>query len=255
LTLRFCALASGSKGNALLVEHEDTLIMIDCGLPLKTLAERLTAAGRCIDDIDALLITHEHGDHSRGIRPLTRKHRIPLWTMPGTARCVGAIDDFERLHTGRALTIGSIEVRPFPVPHDAREPCQFVFRARDSRLGLLTDSGHTTPVIHEALKTCDALAIEFNHDVGMLRNGSYPEAVKARVGSRFGHLSNEQATDLLEDVAHAGLRWVMALHLSERNNSPERVRCAASRVTDGAGFEFHLASQNEPSPWLSVERC
>lgn len=255
MTLRFCALASGSRGNALLVEHDDTLIMIDCGLPLKTLIERLAAAGRRLHDIDALLITHEHGDHSRGIRPLMRRHRIPLWTMPGTAQSVGAIGRFERLQCGRALTIGSIEIQPFPVPHDAREPCQFVFRAGHRQLGLLTDTGHTTPVIHRELGSCDALAIEFNHDVSMLANGSYPESVKARVGSRFGHLSNDQAVNLLDDVAHPGLKWVMALHLSEQNNSPERVRTAVSRVADHGRFEFHLASQDEASPWLAIEPC
>lgn len=255
MTLRFCALASGSRGNALLVEHEDTLIMIDCGLPLATLGHRLAAAGRRVEDIDALLVSHEHGDHSRGIRPLLRKHAIALWASPGTARSIEAVEDFERLRCDEPLTIGSIEVQPFPVPHDAREPCQFVFSARDRRLGLLTDTGHATPVIHRALASCDALAVEFNHDAGMLENGSYPEAVKARVGSKFGHLSNDQAADLIDEVGHAGLKWVMALHLSERNNTPERVRAAVARVADHRRFDLYLASQNEVSPWLEVDPC
>ena len=255
MTLRFCALGSGSRGNALLVEHEQTLIMIDCGLPLRTLVERLETVGRSIDDIDALLVTHEHGDHSRGIRPFTRKHRVPVWATPGTAQVVDSIDDYQRVRCDRELTIGSIDVRPVPVPHDAREPCQFVFSAGGLRLGLLTDTGHATPVIREALSDCDALAIEFNHDRHMLANGSYPEAVKARVGSKFGHLSNDQTVDLVEAVAHAGLQWVMGLHLSEQNNSPERVRLSAARITDQSSVELRLASQNEPSPWLEVARC
>jgi phosphoribosyl 1,2-cyclic phosphodiesterase len=255
LTLRFCALGSGSRGNALLVEHEETLIMIDCGLPLKTLVARLEAVGRSIDDIDALLITHEHGDHSRGIRPFTRARVVPVWATPGTAQAVDAIGDYERVRCDRELTIGSIDVRPVPVPHDAREPCQFVFSAGGYRLGLLTDTGHATPVIREALRDCDALAIEFNHDRAMLLNGSYPEAVKARVDSRFGHLSNEQTVDLIADVAHGGLQWIMGLHLSEQNNTPERVRVTAARVTDTSGVELRLASQDEASPWLEVVRC
>jgi phosphoribosyl 1,2-cyclic phosphodiesterase len=255
LTLRFCALGSGSRGNALLVEHEETLIMIDCGLPLKTLAVRLESVGRSIDDIDALLITHEHGDHSRGIRPFTRARVVPVWATPGTAQAVDAIGDYERVRCDRELTIGSIDVRPVPVPHDAREPCQFVFSAGGYRLGLLTDTGHATPVIREALRDCDALAIEFNHDRAMLLNGSYPEAVKARVDSRFGHLSNEQTVDLIADVAHGGLQWIMGLHLSEQNNTPERVRVTAARVTDTSGVELRLASQDEASPWLEVVRC
>jgi phosphoribosyl 1,2-cyclic phosphodiesterase len=255
LTLRFCALASGSRGNALLVEHGETLIMIDCGLPTRTLGERLAVAGRSIEDIDALLITHEHGDHCRGIGPLRRRREIPVWTTPGTATSIDSIDSYESVRCDRELTIGSIRVQPFPVPHDAREPCQFVFSASGTRLGLLTDTGHATPVIHAALGTCDALGIEFNHDAGMLANGSYPESVKARVGSKFGHLNNDQAADLLAAVHHPGLQWVMGLHLSERNNSPERVRATAARVTDQSGTALHLADQDQVSPWLEVAPC
>lgn len=252
MTLRFTSLASGSRGNALLVEHDDTLIMIDCGLPLKTLAERLAAVERKLEDIDAILITHEHGDHSRGIAALMRRREIPLWATPGTARAVPEIESYERLSCREGLRIGSIEVWPFPVPHDAREPCQFLFRAGRRRLGVLTDTGHATPVISEALRGCDALAIEFNHDRDMLANGAYPESVKARVGSRFGHLSNDQAVALLDGLAHAGLQWVAGLHLSERNNSLEHVRAAAAPVTERAGIELHLALQDEACAWLSV---
>lgn len=255
MTLRFCALASGSRGNSLLVEHGETLIMIDCGLSARTLGVRLGAVGRAIEDIDALLITHEHGDHCRGLGPLSKRRDIPVWATPGTAQSIDAIDTYERVRCDRTLTIGSVEVQPFPVPHDAREPCQFVFRAGGARLGLLTDTGHATPVIHEALGACDALGIEFNHDMGMLENGSYPEAVKARVGSRFGHLNNEQAADILAAVAHPGLQWIMGLHLSERNNSPEQVRATAARAVDQRGAELHLAEQDEVSPWLEVAPC
>jgi phosphoribosyl 1,2-cyclic phosphodiesterase len=253
--LRFCALASGSRGNALLVEHEDTLILIDNGLALKTLVGRLDAVGRRLDDIDALLITHEHGDHSRGIGPLIRRRELPLWATPGTAQVISAISDYEAMRCDRELKIGSIDVRPFAVPHDAREPCQFIFNAGGKRLGLLTDTGYATPVVVESLKSCDAIAIEFNHDSTMLETGSYPESVKARVGSRFGHLSNAQTVGLLEEVAHSGLQWVMGLHLSEQNNSPAHVRTAAARITDQSSVELHLATQDEASPWLEVDRC
>jgi phosphoribosyl 1,2-cyclic phosphodiesterase len=253
LRLRFCALASGSRGNALLVEHDDTLIMIDCGLPLKGLTERLAAVERCPDDIDALLITHEHGDHSRGIGPLMRRHAVPMWTTPGTAQVVSDIDAYERLSPARELVIGSIRVQPFPVPHDAREPCQFVFRAANRRLGVLTDTGHATPAIRSALASCDALAIEFNHDRAMLENGAYPEAVKARVGSRFGHLNNDQSAELIGDVACANLQWVTALHLSERNNAPAQVRAAAARALDHSGVELRLAAQDKPTGWIEID--
>ena len=250
LSLRFCALASGSRGNALLVEHDETLIMIDCGLPLTVLEARLAAVGRAVDDIDAVLVTHEHGDHSRGIGPLRRRRAIPLWTTHGTAAAIEDIAGFERVQLDREFAIGSIGIHPFAVPHDAREPCQFVFSASGRRLGVLSDVGHATPVIRSALSGCDALALEFNHDAAMLESGSYPPSVKARVGSRFGHLSNAQAVELLGGLVHGGLRWVVALHLSERNNSPGHVREAAAPVIDGV--DFTLARQDEPSRWLEV---
>lgn len=252
MSLSICSLASGSRGNALLVEHDDTLILVDCGLPLKTLSARLMHVGRSIDDIDAVLITHEHGDHSRGIGPLQRRHGLPLWSTPGTAHAVADIDNFERIRHGRELRIGSIRVEPFPVPHDAREPCQFVFNAGGRRLGLLTDSGHATPVIRRTLLACDAIAVEFNHDSYMLENGAYPASVKARVASRLGHLNNDQAADLLLDLVHPDLQWVLGLHLSERNNSPELVREAAARAIDHSGVELRLAAQDEPTAWIEI---
>jgi len=236
----------------MLVEYDDTLIMIDCGLPLRLLEGRLAAVGRCVDDIDAVLITHEHGDHVRGVGPLRRRCKPEFWTTHGTARGVGDLDDSTRLGFDREFAIGAISVRAFPVPHDAREPCQFVFRGGDRKLGLLTDTGHATPVIRDSLANCDALAIEFNHDIDMLESGTYPETVKARVSSRFGHLSNDQAADMLANLAHPGLQSVMALHISERNNSPEKVRIAAARVTDQSGLRLELASQEDVSPWIEV---
>lgn len=252
MTLRFCALASGSRGNALLVEHGDTLIMIDCGLPLGTLGKRLLAVGRRLEDVAALLITHEHGDHSRGIGPLLRRRAIPLWSTMGTARALNTVGTSRAVSCNRELRIGSIRVQAFPVPHDAREPCQFVFRAGRRRLGLLTDTGHATPVVRESLRGCNGIALEFNHDRRMLENGSYPAAVKARVGSRFGHLSNQQAANLLAEIAHPGLDRVMGLHLSERNNSSERVYETLAPVADRARFEFSLAGQDEPTPWVEL---
>jgi len=224
--------------------------MIDCGLPLSELTARLAAVGRAVDDIDAVLVTHEHGDHCRGIGPLRRRRAIPLWTTHGTASEIDEINDFASVQHDREFAIGSIGIRPFAVPHDAREPCQFVFSASGRRLGVLSDVGHATPVVRSALSGCDALALEFNHDAAMLESGSYPPSVKARVGSRFGHLSNAQAVELLGGLVHGGLQWVMALHLSERNNSPGHVREAAAPVIDGV--EFMLARQDEPSRWLEV---
>lgn len=253
MTLRFASLGSGSRGNALLVEHADTLIMIDCGLPLRVLEARLAAVGRSARDIDAMLVTHEHADHSRSIGAFQRRYHVPLWATPGTASAIGRPPLLKSLSCHRPLEIGSITVEPFPVPHDAREPCQFAFRAGSRRLGVLTDTGHATPAIRERLTDCQGLAIEFNHDATMLENGSYPPAVKARVASRVGHLNNAQSVDLVEQVGHRDLGWIVGLHISEQNNSESAVRRAVEPLLSAFALDFQIASQDAPVDWLEID--
>jgi phosphoribosyl 1,2-cyclic phosphodiesterase len=253
VTLKFASLGSGSRGNALLVEFDATLLMVDCGLPRKIVEERLRTVGRDPRDVTAILVSHEHADHAQGVAQFTRRHSTPVWSTPGTA---GAIDrDAKPRHMSchRALVIESITVEPYPVPHDAREPCQFVFAAGGRRLGVLTDAGHVTPHMYARLAGCDALAIECNHDLDSLRHGPYPDSLKARVASRFGHLNNAQSTELLARVEHPGLQWVMGLHLSEQNNSPEHVRAALKPALDLTRYTLHLATQDQPTGWISVE--
>lgn len=253
--MRFAALASGSRGNALLVEAGGSVLMVDCGLPCRELESRLAALGCAPGDVTALLITHEHGDHVRGAVPFARRHRVPVWATPGTVRAVGAPDDVRvsTLCIDRPLSVGGITIEPFTVPHDAREPCQFVFSAGRRRLGVLTDAGHITAHIGERLAGCDALALECNHDTDALAQSRYPPAVKARVASSYGHLNNVQAAGFLEAGVNGGLQWVAALHLSERNNSPERVREALGPVLEQRGTALHVAAQNEPSGWVEID--
>ena len=153
----------------------------------------------------------------------------------------------------RPLTIGAIDVQPYPVPHDAREPCQYTFAAAGRRLGMLTDAGYITPHMVERLTDCDALALECNHDLPSLQNGPYPDSLKARVASRFGHLNNHQTTELLQRLDATRVQWVLGLHLSERNNSPDHVRIALQPVLESARYPLHLASQDTPTAWLPVE--
>lgn len=253
MTLRFCSLGSGSRGNALLIESGSTLLMIDCGLSRRAIETRMAAVGRSPADLTALLITHEHGDHCQGIGPLIGRYATRVWMTPGTARAIAYKDEYEALSPHRDLSIGSIEVEPFPVPHDAREPCQFVFRGKGRRLGLLTDTGHVTPHIAERLGRCDMLALEFNHDLESLMSGSYPQAVKQRVASRFGHLSNAQAAGLLAEIESTRLQRVIGLHLSERNNKPSLVHESVAETMGRTGFVFDVAAQDAPSAWLEIE--
>ncbi len=239
----------------MLVESEATLLMVDCGLTLKSTEARLSALGRHPRDVTALLVTHEHSDHIQGVARFAARYGTPVWMTPGTA-VSGAVRKLTRINTfnchGR-LEIGSIDVRPFPVPHDAREPAQFVFEAHGKKLGVLTDTGHITSHIKSRLEHCDAIALECNHDLNTLYNSSYPEALKARVASSIGHLNNGQAAALLDEVGHPELQWVVALHLSEKNNTPELVHeSLAGRLTRSEQV-LHVATQNEPSDWIAID--
>jgi phosphoribosyl 1,2-cyclic phosphodiesterase len=149
--------------------------------------------------------------------------------------------------------IGDLEIHPYPVPHDAREPCQYTFGAAGRRLGMLTDAGHVTPHMLERLTDCDALALECNHDLDSLQRGPYPDSLKARVSSRFGHLNNHQTTELLRRLDATRVQWVLGLHLSERNNSPEHVRETLRPALETARYPLHLATQDAPTAWLAVD--
>ena len=251
MSLRFASLGSGSRGNALLVESSDTLLMVDCGLPRRVVEERLRALGRHAAHVAAVLITHEHGDHIDGIGPFQRRYGTPVWSTLGTAGSLRGLHGQRSFSCHRTLTIGAIDVQPFPVPHDAREPCQFVFSAGGRKLGLMTDTGHVTAHIRERLLGCDALAVEANHDLDKLHSSTYPDSVKSRVGSKYGHLNNAQTAGLLEEVGHGGLQWVAGLHLSERCNSPALVRASLEPVLNSS--KLHLAAQDTPSDWLEIE--
>ena len=229
--------------------------MVDCGLTLKAVEERLNCLGKHPRDVDALLVTHEHSDHIQGVARFARRHGTPVWMTPGTASSPAArkLTHVHTFNCHRQLEIGSIDVQPFPVPHDAREPSQFMFRADGRKLGILTDTGHITSHIKEWLTRCDAIALECNHDLDMLWNGPYPEHLKTRIASPLGHLNNGQAAKFLGEVEHPGLQWVMALHLSAKNNTPDLVRESLAERLGHTEQVLYVATQNEPSDWVSID--
>jgi len=253
VSLQFCSLGSGSRGNALLVESGNTLLMIDCGLSRRELESRMHRVGRDPSDIAGVLVTHEHADHVQGLGPLRKRYDVPVWMTHGTANALGYDGDYEAVRYGASFAIGELTIEPFPVPHDAREPSQFAFSSATRRLGVLTDTGHVTSHIVDRLSGCDAIALEFNHDFEMLMSGPYPDSLKARVGSKFGHLNNAQAVELLRLVAHDALKWVVALHMSEQNNSRDAVGRSVEQLRATADFGFALACQGDPSAWHRVD--
>ncbi len=247
-------MGSGSKGNSTVIQGDSLTLMVDCGFSLKETTARLSAIGLSPDDIDAILVTHEHGDHIRGVSTLSRRCKIPVWASYGTSDYF--LEDDIRLNiinVHAEFLIGELMIRPVPVPHDAREPCQFVFRTKDHCFGLLTDVGAINEHILAAYQSCEAMLLEFNHDRALLMRGDYPSALKQRVGGEWGHLSNEQSCRFLQALLPGRLKFIVAGHLSESNNSPEIVASELSRLAQKYSYRFEIAAQHSVSCWYELD--
>ena len=226
--MRFCALASGSSGNCIFVEHKGTRILVDAGISAKRVAEALTEIGVEPESIEAMLITHDHSDHIQGAAVFSRKYGTDIYATKGTlnficANC-RAKPDFSRQHyvsKTEAFEIGSIRIEPFAVLHDAIDPVGYALCGDDKRLGIATDLGTYDDVIVSRLMGADALYIEANHDVNMLMLGSYPYQIKCRINSDIGHLSNEVCAELIGKVRTEKMKAVVLAHISKENNFVE----------------------------------
>lgn len=251
--MRFCVLGSGSKGNAALIEQGNTRLMVDCGFSARELERRLHRVGCDAGEVSAILLTHEHGDHIRGAAAFSRRHRIPVYASFGTGRNIDdAGVDMRLIDTHEGFSIGDIGVQAYPVPHDAKEPCHYVFDNGDSRIGMVSDLGQVTPHVVEMLHGCEALLVEGNHDLGMLKNGPYPQSLKERVGGPWGHLNNDQAADLLRQVDCDDLSHIVAIHLSKKNNHPDHVVAAFSGALDCTEEWVAVADQETGLGWRDV---
>ena len=254
--MRFASLGSGSQGNALLVEAHATRILLDCGFGVGETTRRLARIGVAPSDLSAIVVTHEHQDHIGGAARFARKHRLPVWLTAGTLRGLEGLFDpgvevcLVRGYCG--FSVGDIRVDPFPVPHDAREPAQYVFGDGKCRLGVLTDAGHVTAHMQRCLSGCDAVVLECNHDAEMLRAGAYPEQLKTRIASRLGHLDNSAAAGLLAGLDLSRLQHVVAAHLSESNNRPELARGALAAALGCAAHWIEVADQQTGLGWRQL---
>lgn len=254
--MRIASLGSGSRGNATLIQHERTTLLIDCGFSVREMEKRLAVLGLEASDIDAILVTHEHGDHIRGIGAFVRKYATPLYMTHGTYRVSDVFDihPCRELSAGENVVIQDIAVQPFAVPHDAAEPCQFVFTDGEVRVGLLTDTGMITPHIIDTLSGCHALLLECNHDVDMLQAGEYPPSLKQRVGSNYGHLNNTQAASLLAQMNTQHLTYVAAMHISEKNNRPALAQQALSKALAWQVQDIQVADQDTGLDWFQFDQ-
>jgi phosphoribosyl 1,2-cyclic phosphodiesterase len=247
-TLSVCVLASGSKGNAIYVSDGDTAILVDAGLSGIEIARRMHAAGLQMESLKAILVSHEHSDHVRGVGVLARRHGLPVYITPDTAAAaasqLGRIDELKHFETGRDFTIHGLIIHPFATSHDAHDPSGFTIAQNGHKIGIATDMGIATGMVKEHLKACSLLVLEANHDPAMLIEGPYPWPLKQRIKSRNGHLSNQDSRDLLAEIKHDGLCHVILAHLSETNNTPEKALQAALQALDSQDrFQLHVACQ------------
>jgi phosphoribosyl 1,2-cyclic phosphodiesterase len=255
MSLRFASLGSGSEGNALIVQSGETSVMLDCGFGIRELVRRSERIGFDLSTLSAVIVTHEHGDHVRGAPRLARRLGIPVWLTFGTLSATQSMWDDVQVRgfdSHDRFAIGDVECCAFPVPHDAREPTQMVFGDGEMRLGVLTDVGESTAFIESMLSDCDALFLEANHCETMLANSAYPPSLKARIGGRFGHLSNRVSSELLSRVASARLQHVVGAHLSRQNNEPSLVVGAFRTALAEMSAQVSVATQDEGSQWISV---
>ncbi|OHC70111.1 MAG: MBL fold metallo-hydrolase [Rhodocyclales bacterium GWA2_65_20] len=255
--MRFASLGSGSRGNAMVVEAGASRVLVDCGFGPRNLTKRLARLGLAPGDLDAILVTHEHSDHVVGIGRCAAACGREVFMTHGTfvaaGRAATAGIRVALIDSHTAFAVGDLEIQPFPVPHDAREPVQFVFSDGNRRLGLLTDTGHVTPHVVETFAASDAIVIECNHDADMLARGNYPRSLKHRIAGRFGHLDNLAAAGLLAALDCSRLQHVVAAHLSEHNNTPQLACTALAAVLGCAPEWVGAASQEEGFGWRDLK--
>ncbi|MFW5432576.1 MAG: MBL fold metallo-hydrolase [Methylophilaceae bacterium] len=253
--MRFASLGSGSAGNCMVIEQASTCLLLDCGFGVKETIARLARLALVPEQLTGILVTHEHDDHAKGAFKLAEKFGIPVWLSHGTRMMTerylpkAPTLQLNTVDSHTSFAIDNIQVTPYPVPHDAREPTQFTFNDGQYKLGVLTDTGASTPYIEHILSGCDALVLECNHDVTMLESGPYSYSLKKRVGGHLGHLDNDSAARLLAKLDNSKLKHIVAAHLSAKNNTQVLAKQALSQVLNCEVDWIGVATQREGFDW------
>lgn len=246
-SLSVCILASGSKGNAIYISDGSTSILIDAGLSGSEIKRRLQSRGLRPEDLDAILVSHEHSDHIKGAGPISRRFDLPVYislkTRAVASSQIGNINDIRYFKCGSTFMINSLTLHPFSLSHDAEDPAGFTVKKNGAKIGIATDLGLATSMVKEHLKDCTVLIIEANHDTSMLAKGPYPWPIKQRIKSRTGHLSNQASKNLLKEVQHNQLQHVILAHLSEVNNTPQKALSAVGQAITHS--HTHLTAANQ----------
>lgn len=252
--MKVASLGSGSKGNATLIDVAGEYYLVDCGFGLKEVEARLKNQGVLASQLAGIFVTHEHGDHIKGAPMLANKYRIPLYATCGTARHLKRqVPSLKTFIPNSRLTFNGLEVETVTVPHDSAEPSQFVFHHQGLSLGILTDLGSITNRVRNAYRECQVLMLECNHDPEMLRDGPYPASLKRRVGGNYGHLSNQQAAELLADINQSALKHVLVSHVSEQNNDRSLAMETVDQALKNRAVKTEFLTQNEGCDWLSLK--
>ena len=250
-----CPLASGSKGNAVFVSTPDTAVLVDAGLSGIEIQRRMAAVGRSCQELKAIIITHEHTDHVKGAGILSRRFNIPVYITCDTfnaCRNLGKIDQVNFFECGAEFNIGSLAVNPFSISHDACDPAGLTLKHQEKKIGIATDLGVVTNLVRTHLSDANLLYLEANHDPEMLMAGPYPWHLKQRIQSRTGHLSNQDARDLVAQLSHKDLDHVVLAHLSEENNCPEKAAGQMSKNLDPASTALYVAGPDQPGEMIWI---
>ncbi|MDJ0987291.1 MAG: MBL fold metallo-hydrolase [Desulfobacterales bacterium] len=248
--LAVCVLASGSRGNAIFISDGLTGILLDAGLSATELKRRLKSRGLNPNDLDAILLSHEHSDHIQSVGVLSRQLKLPIYLsskIKKKALLGNSVHELRPFQCGVSFQINNLNIHPFTVSHDAADPVGFTIGQNGRRIGIATDLGTVTPQLKKRLQDCHLLILEANHDPQMLLDGPYPWPLKKRIQGRRGHLSNQQSKRLLQQLQHRGLKHVILAHLSETNNSPQKVLAEVSEVFNRCKPRLTIASQHRSS--------
>lgn len=248
--LAFASLGSGSSGNATLVRAGQQLLLVDCGFGVRAVKQRLQLLGMDLGQLSAIILTHAHSDHSKGAEALARATGAPVLATAGTCRARGT-RQWQIIRAGAPFSIGPFQVEAVDVPHDCEEPVAYIVRAGQLKLGILSDLGHATPAVIQAFHGCHGLLLEANYDPDMLTYGPYPGFLKARVGGRYGHLSNQQSVELLRALDTRLLRYLVVGHISRHNNTPAKARAAFNGAVPSQ-VSLQLASQERGCGWVDL---
>lgn len=254
--ITLCMLSSGSKGNSIYISDGATSVLVDAGLSGIEIERRMRSKGLSPEDLDAIVVSHEHADHIHGVGVLSRRFAVPVYisrkTYKAASPFLGKIEEFRTFECGLSFMIDNISFHPFSVSHDAEDTSGFTVSKNSTKIGIATDLGIATAMVKEHLKKCSVLILEANHDPDMLANGPYPWPLKQRIKSRTGHLSNEESKALLQEIQHGNLEHVILSHISETNNTPERAMRVVGQAITCCGARLDTASQYQAGDLIPV---